>query len=218
MLEKIGEMSVLLYFCCGIAVGKLCSLYVIGYLKKRGVRESKKVLYSPAPEIAHGLLWGITALARQQQGNTPVYCLLCSVLFGIAVVDFYIYEIPLLCNGIIAGLGLLQIGLDAPHSASYLMGAFLGGGLFLLVYLLTRKRGIGGGDVKLMAAAGLLLGAPKILYALFFGCLIAVLVQLPLKWFCKKNSTFALGPYLVVGILGLVWFGDKILQWEQLLG
>ena len=211
-------MIVLLFFVLGIIAGKICSLYVTRYLKKHEVTETKRVLRTPVFEIVHGVIWVITRLLGQKGIYTILSCLLLSGLLVVMLVDFWLWEIPPLCTGLIAGLGLIQIGLDTSVWPLYLAGALWGGGLFLLVYLLTGKRGIGGGDVKLMAAAGLVLGSPKVLFAMFLGCFFAVFIRLPLKLFRKENSTFALGPYLALGIGGMVWFGDKIVQWEQLLG
>lgn len=218
MLEMIGEWVWLLWSCAGCFLGKYNRRYVENVLKFHDYREQSRLLKPMVWELLNGVLWGVAAALYERIPDKIVFGLLCSVLLGIAAIDLFVYEIPPELNGIIACLGILRIFTDFGHWPSYVTGSLFAGGIFLLVYLVTGKKGIGGGDIKLMAAAGLLLGAPKILYALFFGCVLAVLVQLPLKWFCKKNSTFALGPYLVAGIGGMVWFGDKILQWEQLLG
>ena len=52
----------------------------------------------------------------------------------------------------------------------------LGGGVCLLVYILCHGTGFGGGDVKLAAAGGAMLGG-DILYALLVACVCAVIAQ-----------------------------------------
>ena len=81
-------------------------------------------------------------------------------------------------------------------------GLLLGGGLFLLVYLLSRK-GLGGGDVKFMSAAGLYLGFSATIPAILFGTTIAALtglVLILLKKITRKDS-IPLAPFLFIGIV-----------------
>lgn len=218
MLETIGKWDWLIWSCAGVVLGKYGRRYVENVLTDQDWGERFWLMKPLVWELINGLLWGVTAVLYESAADKIVFGLLSTLLLVIAAIDFCIYEIPPVSNGMIAGLGMIRIFADLGHWPSYITGSLLAGGIFLLVYLVTGKKGIGGGDIKLMAAAGLLLGAPKILYALFFGCVLAVLVQLPLKWIWKKNSTFALGPYLALGIGLMVWFDDKIVQWEYLLG
>ena len=57
-----------------------------------------------------------------------------------------------------------------------IIGVLLGGGVCLLVYILCHGMAFGGGDVKLAAAGGAMLGG-DILYALLFACVCAVVAQ-----------------------------------------
>ena len=82
------------------------------------------------------------------------------------------------------------------------LGFLLGGGLFILVYLISRK-GLGGGDVKFMAAAGLYLGFYGVIPAMFLGSILAaltVLVLLLLKRI-KRKDTIPLTPFLSIGMI-----------------
>jgi len=81
-------------------------------------------------------------------------------------------------------------------------GLLLGGGLFLLVYLLSRK-GLGGGDVKFMSAAGLYLGLSGTIPAILLGTTIAALtglILILLKRITRKD-TIPLAPFLFIGII-----------------
>lgn len=87
-------------------------------------------------------------------------------------------------------------------------GFALGGGLFLLVYIVSRK-GLGGGDVKFMAAAGLFLGPGGAVAAIFCGTLLAALtgaVLILLKKIGRKDS-IPLAPFLFAGIVITVFLG-----------
>jgi Flp pilus assembly protein protease CpaA len=92
-----------------------------------------------------------------------------------------------------AALGILQ---DAA------LGFALGGGTFLLVYIISRK-GLGGGDVKFMAAAGLYLGLYGVIPAMLYGTVLAGLTALPLVLFKRigRKDALPLAPFLYIGIL-----------------
>jgi len=82
------------------------------------------------------------------------------------------------------------------------LGFLLGGGLFFLVYLLSRK-GLGGGDVKFMAAAGLYLGFNATVPAILYGTILAALTGSTLILLKKldRKDTMPLIPFLFAGIM-----------------
>jgi len=81
-------------------------------------------------------------------------------------------------------------------------GFLTGGGLFLLVYVISRK-GLGGGDVKFMAAAGLYLGFAGTIPAILYGTMIAAITGLILVMLKKidRKATMPLVPFLFIGII-----------------
>ena len=83
-----------------------------------------------------------------------------------------------------------------------LAGFLLAGAVLLLVYFVSRK-GLGGGDVKLMTVAGLYLGYDGALSALLYGSVLAALSALVLILGKKMTAkdTIPLVPFLYVGIL-----------------
>jgi len=89
-----------------------------------------------------------------------------------------------------------------------LLGFLVGGGLFLLVYVVSRK-GLGGGDVKFMAAAGLYLGFAGVVPTMLYGTVLAGIVGLALLLMKKigKKDAIPLAPFLYVGMLITLFFG-----------
>ena len=77
-----------------------------------------------------------------------------------------------------------------------------GGGLFLLVYILSRK-GLGAGDVKFMAVAGLYLGFNGVLPSMLIGSILSCITAITLMIMKKidKSATLPLAPFLYGGIL-----------------
>jgi len=88
------------------------------------------------------------------------------------------------------------------------LGFAVGGGMFLLVYLISRK-GLGGGDVKFMAVAGLYLGFNNSLSAMLCGTALAALTGISLILLKKigRKDTFPLAPFLYAGILITLFLG-----------
>ncbi len=124
-----------------------------------------------------------------------------------------------------------QIGkyLLPPHSDYFLRHAimtaepFLGsiasalliGGFFLALIIITKGKGMGGGDVKLGAFMGLSLGFPNSLVAVMFAFITGALVSIVLIILKKKyfGQSIPFGPFLVVGSLIALFWGNKIVDW-----
>jgi len=83
-----------------------------------------------------------------------------------------------------------------------LLGLLTGGGMFLLVYIISKK-GLGGGDVKFIAAAGLFLGFSEIIPVILYGTILAAItgVILILAKKIKRKDTMPLVPFLFAGII-----------------
>lgn len=75
----------------------------------------------------------------------------------------------------------------------------------MLVLAVMLKGGFGGGDIKLMAVSGFLNGVKVITYAGMLGIILSgiyVSMMLAAGKMGRKDS-FALGPFLVMGIIGM---------------
>ncbi|MCL2221772.1 MAG: A24 family peptidase [Oscillospiraceae bacterium] len=133
------------------------------------------------------------------------------IVFGYIATLFDISQkrIP---NGLILGMFAVWILLillmfihDIPAGVEALtdsmFGILVGGGVFIVVYFISKK-GLGGGDVKFMAAAGLYLGLSKTIPAIFYGTILAALVGFTLVVLKKitKKDKIPLAPFLFVGI------------------
>lgn len=99
----------------------------------------------------------------------------------------------------------IELGISRLTNAA--IGFLIGGALFLLVYLIS-KNGLGGGDVKFMAVAGLYLGLNGILPAMLYGSILAALFGLALILLKKigRKDAIPLAPFLYVGILITIFF------------
>ena len=159
------------------------------------------------------LLYAWIIVARGLGLESVLFCLCSSALIVIGMVDWLTYEIPFGCNVFIAVLGGVRLLTDLSNWYTYVIGAFCVSGLLIAVYFITQKKGIGLGDVKLMAAAGLLLGWPKILAAFLIGSVAGSVIHLSLMKIKNKDRVLAFGPYLSFGILCVMLYGERIIDW-----
>ncbi len=98
--------------------------------------------------------------------------------------------------------------------------AMLIAGFFMGLIIITKGKGMGGGDVKLGAFMGLMLGFPQALLALVLSFLTGAIFSIILIIFGKKRfgQTIAFGPFLVLGSLIALFWGGQIMQWYLKIG
>ena len=114
----------------------------------------------PIIEASNGLLWLLIAIVNGLNVDSLLFALLASALLVLSVIDFRTYEIPIGINIFILALGLIMSVYHYTDWLSHVIGFFAVSIPLYIIILATKGRGIGGGDMKLMAVAGLLLGAP----------------------------------------------------------
>ena len=167
----------------------------------------------PLIELLNGLIYVWIFMAKGFQPESILFCICASVLIVIRAIDWRTYEILFGCNIVIGILGIVRVILDLAHWYDYVIGFFAVSGLFLIIYWITKGRGIGGGDIKLMAAAGLLLGWQNILLSLMIGSIAGSVIHLALMKIQGKDRVLAFGPYLAFGIFISMLYGNDIITW-----
>ena len=124
--------------------------------------------------------------------------------------------------GLIAGSFLLPDPFLRATALGYkasLIGALIGFSLFYLVAFLSikilKKEGMGGGDIKIMAMLGAFLGWKAVILTTFLGSLSGSIIGIGLMAFRgrEKVSLIPFGPFLALGALLSLFFGQEILIW-----
>ena len=98
-------------------------------------------------------------------------------------------------------------GMRQNSIVNHIFAAVVGLGIFGVIYLITRGKGMGLGDVKLAAALGLLFGWPDSLLVFVFASLIGFVAGIILIVFRGRTMKDAIpfGPFLALGAF-LTWF------------
>ena len=99
------------------------------------------------------------------------------------------------------------------------LGILIGGGSLFLVawlyHLVTKKEGMGGGDIKLLGMMGAIIGWKGVLFTIFaasaIGTICGILIILKTRKTMKLAVPF--GPFLAIGGIAYIFFGPLLISW-----
>lgn len=201
---------------CGTGLKWYELIPVFSYAALRGkcrtCKSSISIQY-PVVELVNGILYLMIFWVNGMNAVSVLYCFLTSALIVLSVIDFRTYEIPFGINVFILALGLIRLALDYSNWSEYAIGLLVVSGFLYLIYIVTKGRGIGGGDVKLMAACGLLLGWKLIVLAFFLGCILGSVIHVIRMRLSDEDHVLAMGPYLSAGAFVAALWGRQLIEW-----
>lgn len=194
---------------------------VLSFLRQKGLcgHCHKKLPYSyPVTEIATGLLFSLIYLVFIPQGLVPM--LLAQVISGCLLIIFitdYKYEIiPFQVVAFGSLVTLCNVVLIKPEALlNHSISGLIAGLFFLLIFLVTRGKGMGFGDVVYAVFMGLLLGFPYILAGLYITFISGAIISLILVALKKKKlhgGTVPFGPFLVSGTFIMLIAGQPVME------
>ena len=99
-----------------------------------------------------------------------------------------------------------------------LIGLLIGGGVLLaiaFVYeLITKREGMGGGDIKLLAMIGGFLGWKSLIFVLLFSSLAGAVVGIAAMIIKKQDTKYAIpfGPFLSAAAVAWIFWGDAFIR------
>ena len=100
-----------------------------------------------------------------------------------------------------------------------LIGVLVGGGslyLVAIIYeLVTKREGMGGGDVKLLAMIGAFIGWQGVLFTILCSSLIGSIVGVTMMLVTSADSKYAVpfGPFLSLGAIIYILWGENLIAW-----
>jgi len=194
---------------------------VVSFLLQRGRCRhcnAKLSLWYPLSELLTGLVLALIFLTTFPLGLVPVILLevisLCFLTICFSDILYEIIPFPLVVISSITALLLIYLASPSELVSHLLSG--LGAGLFFLViFLVTKGKGMGLGDVLYVICMGLLLGFPGIFFGLYLSFVIGAIVSLILVLLKKKKlhgGTVPFGPFLVLGTFIMIIWGKEIVQ------
>jgi len=174
----------------------------------------------PLVELGNGLLYVVLCHHYHFSVQGVVFALFATALLIVSCIDIAHTIIPdaITLPGIVVGLGT-SLWLTPVGVGNAVLGVLVGGGLFLLMAVLSvlilQREGMGGGDIKLIAMVGAFLGWHAVLVTIFLGAVLGALVGTVLMLLRRqgRKEPLPFGPFLAIGaLLAMVW-EDTILSW-----
>lgn len=157
----------------------------------------------PLIELATGGMWLALWMQYGMTAQFGILAALWVVLMIMIVVDLEHYMIPDSVHIVMLPLGLAYHYVIGTTPEEVMMGFLIGAGLGLSLHhgyrLLRRKEGLGFGDVKFLAMAGLWLGVLPMVPFLFFAGLLGVVLGLVWRAI-GQGPIFPFGPALAVSL------------------
>ena len=192
---------------------------IISYIFSKGKCRycgEKISLQYPIVELLNALIYVLLYMKYGLSLYFFKYAILSSLLIVISFIDLKYQIIPDRLNLFCLVLGILftlsygNIWLTVNGT----IGLFVGGGLFLLIAIIT-KGAMGGGDIKLMGALGLYFGWKYILLISFLSFIIGAVISISLLVLKIKNRKdyIPFGPFISIASIVTMLYGQEVMEW-----
>lgn len=201
---------------CGEHIKGVHLIPIAGYIISRGRCDKcngRLTNISVTCQILAGICFVLTYLKTGICLELFIYCLLTLVLIIITYVDFKTYIIPPELNYFIFALGIFVVVTDIDNWLLHIIGFFAMSVPVYLLILATNGKAMGGGDCKLVATVGLVIGWKLIILGFFLGCIFGSVIHIIRIKVSNEDHRLALGPYLALGIFISMLYGNDMINW-----
>ncbi len=208
---------------CGHQISALENIPIVSYLALGGKCSACKAKISPRypmVELLTGALSGYIAWRYGFTVLTAAALAFAWAMIALAFIDldtFYLPDditLPLLWAGLLVNIAALIVDLQ-----SAVIGAIAGYLALWVVFwaykFATGKEGMGYGDFKLLAAIGAWLGWKMLPVVILLSSFVGAAVGISLILFARHGRSVPIpfGPYLVLGGLTAMFWGDDIVRY-----
>lgn len=143
-----------------------------------------------------------------------VICLLNSALIVLAVIDIHTQTIPPQINIFILVLAVIIVILDINNWVNHLIGLFVVSVPFFILMLFNA---MGGGDMKLYAVVGLLMGWKltllSVAVASILGAVFSIFLLVEKKAEEGGKTRIPFGPFIAASVPIVLFWGNDIINW-----
>lgn len=207
---------------CGHRLGWWENIPIVSYLFLRGRCSSCGIKISPQYPLVE-LLTACIALALLYKFHMSIKFLIMFVfscsLIVVSFIDLAHKIIPDIISipGILAGI-IASCFLPGLTWIDSILGALAGGGILYLVtwgyYFVTKRMGMGGGDIKFLAMIGAFLGWKAIPFVIFMSAAVGSVIGIAFILISRANRHYQIpfGPFLALAAEMEILFGDRILD------
>ena len=196
-------MKIVLFITIGIVLGYIVKM-MVNWLEIDNYTMSRKNFFLEAVG-AFMVTWSVANLEIQE---AIIFSVIAMTLAGISVIDFHTLQIPLIFIFIglftsVAGILLKVIFLSAAFWGVF-VGALIPLTIMLILWTITKRQGMGYGDIQLGIVLGAWLGPMRMALTLFGASLLSLLAWLGVSLFkgFDKDRAIPLGPFLSVAGIG----------------
>ena len=178
---------------------------IINWLSIDGYRILKN---SYGLELLSGLAW-VWAFSNLSLVEAGIFSLIFSILVGIAIVDYMTFQIPFVF--ILAGivLSIAGVAFNVIFLTAALWGIFVGAVIPLMImgalWIITKRQGMGYGDIQLGFVLGAWLGPMRMAITLFTASVLSLLtwIAVSLTTDFDKDRAMPMAPFLAIAAIGV---------------
>lgn len=203
---------------CGHELGPTDLVPVLSYLFLRGRCRYCHTKFSPRymfVELLTGVLFTMNYLVLGYTWELLIGLILSSIVIIISFIDIDHHIILDRFPVLLLLLGIIyHVWLTDMTFLNIFLGGVIGFGFFFVIAIVSV---MGGGDIKLMGALGILLGFPNIIVSIYLGFIIGGIYFMPafirkIRSKSKVKVEVPFGPFLAIGGLTTFLFGNEIIN------
>ncbi|MGB5822448.1 MAG: prepilin peptidase [Proteocatella sp.] len=202
---------------CNTQIRNCDLIPIASYLKLKGrCRQCSEKISSRYPfvELFTGLIAVMVFMVKGFTMISVTVFIVSAILIAITMIDFDTMTIP---NGLVVAIIPLAVYMALMQSDVSLWSSIIGFFAVSVPMLLLNQvipDSFGGGDVKLIAVCGFMLGWENTLLAMFIAILIGGMyaVYLLVSGKSKRGAHIAFGPYICLGVYISMLYGNEIIK------
>ena len=197
-------MNIVLFIGLGFLTGFTVKS-IVNWLAINGFIINRKNI---ALELMNSIAWA-WSFSNLNSKESIIFVLIFGVLSGLSFVDMYTFQIPFIF--IISGIifSIMGIYFDVIHLSDAVWGVFVGSVIPFTImgslWLITKRQGMGYGDIQLGFLLGAWLGPMRMAITLFCASALSLLVWIITSFFkgFNKDRAMPMAPYLSASAVGV---------------